>query len=295
MSANDTLNTIINNQHLSNYPFRYCLVAPNKLPYRLDGKLAKPNNPDDFVSLEEISKSDKLESYAGIGISIIESKISAIDVDSCFNTPFDLNSADQRAKEIIEMFKTKAYIEFSFSGKGLRILFHSYPIDKYNDIYYIKNSHNDIEFYQPDNSARYVTLTGRAIYNNPLDVMKDNSTLMVFLDKYMKRKIIHTAREKSGEEDSRNIDELLVVVRNHYLTDFQFQNLWFNRAEGSKNGESDHDWYLLLYLFDNVTKDKEKLRLLFEASPRFKSKDKLHRYKWEYQNHRYFNFMWERL
>ena len=177
MSALDTLERIVENDNLFNYPFRYCLVGADKIPYSLSGSRARPNEASDFCSLDELSLCPNLDKYAGIGISIIESKICAIDVDKCFKEPFNIESADERAKDIIEMFKDLAYIEFSFSGRGLRILFVAEDIPDYETTFYIKNAKTHIEYYQPKGHARYVTLTGQLIYNNSFYKMRDLTTL----------------------------------------------------------------------------------------------------------------------
>lgn len=296
MSAIDTLARIVYNENLVSYPFRYCLVASNKVPYNIKKELAKPNSKEDFCSLSELVECEALSSFEGIGISVIESNISAIDIDKCFSNPFDITSGDERAKFALELFKDKAYTEFSFSGKGLRILFAVGNIENYSNIYYIKNDKTQIEYYQPSNSARYVTLTGRTIYNNSLTKMKDLSDVLTFLNKYMVRPL-KTIRDIStiATQDDRTIDELLVRVKSYYLKDIEFQELWFGTAPGSGSNESQMDYHLLLLLFDHITRDAEKLRILFEKSPYFSTKDKKHMYKWNYGNYRYFKYIYSHL
>ena len=298
MSALDTLTRIIDNENIYNYPFRYCLVNRDKIPYRVDGTRAKPNSGEDFCSLEELAVSPFLEEYVGIGISIVESKICAIDVDKCFKESFDLSSGDDRAKEIIEMFKDKAYIEFSFSGHGLRILFAVDNIPNYTDEYYIKNDRNKIEYYQYGNTARYVTLTGKFIYNNSLLKMTNLDTIYLFLNKYMKRPKTFVKQSKNNEitkDNDKSLEYLMKKVKSLYLTNMVFQDLWFGVAPGSGSNESQLDFHLLSMLYKLIVSDKEKLRQLFEMSPYFKTKDKKHIYKWEYGNYRYFEYMYARL
>ena len=120
-NALDTLLRIAENENLVNSNLKYCLVTEKKLPYKLDNTPAKINNTNDFVDFKELLNGE-LEKYAGIGISIQASKVCAIDVDKCFSIPFDISTGDERAKDIIDRFKKYAYIEFSFSGKGLRVI-----------------------------------------------------------------------------------------------------------------------------------------------------------------------------
>lgn len=308
MSALDTLERIVENDNLCSYPFRYCLVGEDKIPYTFQGARAHPNEEADFCSLEELSQSDKLTKYAGIGISIIASKICAIDVDKCFSTPFDINSADDRAIEIMDMFKDLAYIEFSFSGKGLRILFVGKDIQNYSEIYYIKNAKNKIEYYMPYGNARYVTLTGHVIFDNSLSKMTNLDTLYLFLNKYMLRpKTSHKSMVTCDLTGNNNlsIDELMKKVKSLCLTNLEFQDLWYMTEEEhreklfchilGKSKESEADFHLLALLYQYIVEDKEKLREVFERSDYFNNKDRKHLNKWYYGNYRYFEYIYSHL
>lgn len=298
MSALETLERIAANPHLATLDLRYCLVAEDKVPHTWKGSRARPNAREDFCSLEELCLSEKLDLFAGVGISVVDSKVCAIDVDKCFSIPFSEASGDDRAKDIISMFEGEAYIEFSFSGKGLRILFFAKDIPDYSEKYYIKNDRNKIEYYQPGNTARYVTLTGMAIRDNALDAMSDESVLLAFLDKYMARPKNTLKRALTHEiegNDERSLDELLRRVKSLYLRDMEFQELWFGEAPGSGKNESQMDYHLALILAREITTDKEKLRELFESSPYFKSKDAKHMTKWFYNDYRYWDYIYDHI
>ena len=293
--ALDTLERIINNDNLATYPFKYCLVGKNKIPYTINNVLARPNRKEDFCSLNDLLLNNNVLNYEGIGISIIESNISAIDIDKCFSKKFDINSADDRAKFALDFFKDKAYVEFSFSGKGLRILFQNQNIENYQNKYYIKNDKVQIEFYQPSNSARYVTLTGITIYNNNFNKL-NLSDLLIFLNKYMLRNKIKTdVNINLNLNQGKSIEELLKLIKKYYLKDIEFQNLWFGNAPGSGKNESQLDYHLLILLYNNITQEKEKLRILFEKSPYFSTKDKKHVNKWNYRNYRYFDYIYSKI
>lgn len=294
MNALDTLINIINTNNLYNANLKYCLVGYDKTPFKLNGEHVKPNNINDFIEIDNIINFDKLDKYAGLGISIQASNICAIDVDDCFTNKFDITSADNRAKDIIEIFKDLAYIEFSFSGHGLRILFRQDNIDDYTQKYYIKNDDVSIEYYQPEQSYRYVTITGKVIYNNKIDSNRDFKNIIIsFLDKYMKRKI--KKKEIIEIEDNKNINELMKEVKKQYFKNYTFQNIWFSKAPGSGKDESEKDFYLLSYIYENITQNKEKLKYIFEQSPFFKSKDYYHINKWTKQNYRYFEYLYEQI
>lgn len=293
-NALDTLLRIAENENLVNSNLKYCLVTEKKLPYKLDNTPAKINNTNDFVDFKELLNGE-LEKYAGIGISIQASKVCAIDVDKCFSIPFDISTGDERAKDIIDRFKKYAYIEFSFSGKGLRVIFRQrYDFD--NKKYYIKNETNSIEYYQPEKSYRYVTITGMTIINNPINsIYNFENIIEQFLNDYMLRPIKNISREINEVDNNISIDILRKRLRRKLLLDNRFQDIWFSKAPGSGSDESERDYYLLSCLYESITQNKENIRILFEESPFFKSKDYKHINKWTNQDYRYFNYLYDRI
>jgi len=305
----DVLQKIISNENLANIDFRFCLINEQKLPFQINGEIARPNNVDDFFKFEDITENNisNLSKFIGIGISIQGSNICAIDVDHCFSNPFDISSIDERGKDIIERFKNDAYIEFSFSGTGLRILFNALVPEDYSLKYYIKNSKNNIEFYYPEGSYRYVTLTGRYIYNNL--ILKDNINLDLilidFLNYYMVREIKAYKEQKSASKtkDNKNNKNIKKELRKLLLKNYVFQEYWFSenhakiydKDKGWISLESDKDYFIIKTLYDNITEDYDELKELFETSPFFKSKDDYHVKKWKYNNFRYFKYIYEHL
>lgn len=292
MSAIDVIDKLSNGP-LVFANLKYCLVDEKKRPYRIDNSPARINEVNDFVDFEKLFQCTNLHSYAGIGISIQASNVCAIDVDKCFSRPNDLSSADDRALYFIELFKNFAYGEFSFSGTGLRILFRQSIIDNYSDKFYIKNEQCHIEYYQPSKSYRYVTLTGNTIFDNNIDSNVDFSDIILkFLNQFMLRRVqSHSVYTSSIEE--RSYEELMTLVKKHYLKNINFQNLWFNEAPGSGKDESERDYHLVAFLFENITQDKDLLKRLFESSNFFKTKDSKHMYKWSAQDGRYFNYLYD--
>lgn len=296
MNAFDVLSNIFKNEHLCNANLKYCLVGSNKRPYRYDGKDARPNDIDDFVQLIDLVEANKWIDYAGIGISIQASNICAIDVDKCFSSPFDISTADSRALDVIDRFKHFAYIEFSFSGTGLRVFFRQDNIEDYSSKYYIKNDRVNIEYYQPKQSYRYVTITGRTIVDNPIDSsISYKDDIIDFLNTYMLRPIVVKQHVDVNENDDRSLEDLLKIVKRLYFKDYTFQNLWFTNAPGSGKDESQRDYHLVAYLYENVTQNREKLRQVFECSTFYKTKDSRHISKWLYNDYRYFNYLYDKV
>lgn len=299
MSAIDIINNILYNNNLSTYQFKYCLVTKDKIPYTINNTMVKPNNVQDFCDLYDLVSCMSLDDYVGIGISIQASNICAIDVDHCFEKPFDINTCDDRGKQIIELFKNKAYIEYSFSGTGLRLLFKADNIKNYIENYYIKNDKTHCEFYQPSNPARYVTITGKFIYNNPV-INDATNELHDFLDTFMKRQYKLSLNQNiTDTEENRSYETLMKLVKSLYRKNFFFQDIWFDTKHLSdykgQSLESHKDFTLCKYLYDHITKNKDMLKKIFESSPYFKTKDQKHIYKWEYNNNRYYNYMYARL
>lgn len=280
--------TRLANQHL-----KFCLVDERKVPFRVNGECAKPNHTEDFVELQDLLVCPDLEQYKGVGISIQASGITAIDIDHCFTTPFDITTADNRAIRCIELFENKAYIEFSFSGTGLRILFRFPAIDNYSDLYYTKNSKQGIEFYQPANSFRYVTVTGRSICDCATSYECISDSVYSFLNEFMKKP---KRKEIVGTNNSENdFQKLSVMIKKLYITNGRFQDLWFGKAPGSGRNESELDFNLCKMIFERITTNETQIKLLFESSPYFSTKDWKHKLKWEKDNNRYYHYIYSKL
>lgn len=284
MSSLDTLYNIIENDNLNLLSLKCCLVDENKIPYTVNNSRCRPNTREDFSDLYELINCSKIDSYKGIGFSINFSGISAIDIDKCFLVPFNISSISKKAVDILEIFKD-CYCEFSFSGTGIRILFVVDVEEGYKNNYYIKNSKENVEFYNPSFSYRYVTLTGKYIKNNKVRKIPYEQ-LKIFLDRYMKRPTI--SKIMSFVKGEKSIDELLVDVRKLYFKNSGFQEVWFKKAPGSGKNESELDYELICYLYQYITKDDEQIKEIFMESPYYNSKDNKHIYKFTNNNYKYF-------
>lgn len=295
MSAIDTIESIVNCE-LANYDFRYCFVNRSKIPYRTDGFEARVDVVNDFVKLDELLDSPMLtrKRIVGIGISIQVSNVCAIDVDNCFSEPFVFESIDKRGKEVFELFEDVAYCEFSFSGKGMRIIFLHDVIENYADKYYIKNSKMNIEYYQPSNSNRFVTVTGKYIANNPI---RHTNNTDIALNQFLERFMVRPQRQKHQISTTDDIDFDFAVrkTRQLYIQNSKFQSLWFGHAPGAGKDESERDFQIVAMLYENVTTNEDMIRQLFETSPYFESKDEQHLRKWMNNNYRYFKYIYSHL
>lgn len=291
MNALTTIERILDT-HLVCSNLKLCVVDNKKRPFTTQETPARVNEMSDFVELSELLSMRNIDKYAGIGMSIQANKICAIDVDNCFSEANNIDTINDIGRDILNRFKSE-YCEFSFSGTGLRILFFAELINNYNELFYIKNAIKHIEFYQPSSSFRYVTITGNAIFDNDLHNVNEN-VLLNFLNTHMKRKskmIVHKPVIVNAISD----DKAKKLLRYHYFTNAKFQDVWFTNAPGSGKDESERDFYLISYLYENITQDKTQIKMLFESSPFFKSKDWKHQKKWTAQNYRYYNYLYEQI
>lgn len=293
MSAIDTISRIVETQ-LVNEELKYCLVNERKIPFTITNVIARINRVEDFVDLHTLFDNDILNEYSGVGISVQASKVIAIDIDNCVTKPFSINHINDFAKDIINIFKEVGYVEFSFSGTGIRILLKAPAIKNYSKTYRTKHSKLGLEFYQYNMPGRYVTVTGKVLYNNTLKELQDTRLITQFLDTYLKKEFNQTI-EFSESSDSRTEEDLMKLIRRHYIKNSNFQELWFTPAPGSGKDESERDFFLVKYIFNNITQDRNKVKLLVEKSHFFKTKDNKHIFKWRRNNHWYFNYIFNNI
>lgn len=295
-SALEVLENISNSPALLEADLKYCYMNKDKVPYigTLSKTRAKPNDINCFVSLDKMNF-DYATEYAGLGISVQASKICGIDVDHCFSEPFNINSIDVRGEDIINRFKDFAYIEFSFSGTGLRVFFKANEIKDYKEKYYIKNSNTQCEYYYcQSESFRYLSITGKTIVEHKIELINDE-LLLNFLNTYMVRpKIVKKSVAITNKNETihsfANDEQALKYYK---LKNKRFQDVWFSTAPGSGADESERDFFLVKFIFENITINKDKIREIFEQSDFYKSKDYKHKKKWE--NPRYLDYIYGRL
>ena len=81
------------------------------------------------------------------------------------------------------------------------------------------------------------------------------------------------------------------IVKQKYMTNVTFQNLWFDKAPGHGSNESERDYQLVATLFEDVTRDPDKILELFMRSNFYKTKDRSHVFKFTRDNYRYFWYL----
>ena len=229
-----------------------------KKPFNvLTGHGAKSNDPSTFVGYptllnhihKYLSYDESGKQRGGIGLGIFRG-FSAIDIDHCID---ENGVISEMAQDIINY--CQSYTEYSPSKTGIRIIFKTNnKIDK--DNYYINNHKLGLEIYISDNTNKFVTITGNKLSGDEIAELD----IQYILDKYMKKGVF-------------DIDKILEK-------DAKLKELWFATAPGSHADESERDAALCCKLAFYLKNDQLLIKQYFEESPYYKSKDTLHKKKW---------------
>lgn len=159
---------------------------PAKVPYNpKTGKPAKSTDPSTFGAYADV-RNYAAAGYDGIGVGIF-GHIAAIDIDHCIEIGSDGKPAlTEMAHDIVGMMQG-AYMEYSPSGRGVRILClvpDGFSYDK--DIYYINNQRLGLEIYVAGATGKYVSVTGNT-WTPGVDLSDQSNQLRAVMDKYMRR------------------------------------------------------------------------------------------------------------
>ncbi|MBW9212427.1 MULTISPECIES: hypothetical protein [Terrabacteria group] len=230
-----------------------------KIPFNpiTDG-YASVNNPKTFTSFDKAS--EKLSSYDGLGIRV-DGKLLAIDVDDCVTN----GALNELAKEIVSHFP-QSYIEFSPSGKGLRIFtFLPNSVSYSNDIYKMKTK--EVEVYVAGFTNRFVTVTGHVYQEG--EIKENDEGLVWLLEKYLKR-------EKRANSISHNFksyltDEEIIEKASKASNKDKFLSLWSGDTS-SYTSKSEADLALASILTFYAGGNYEQIDRLFRDSKLFRAK-----------------------
>ena len=221
----------------------------------------------------------------GLGIGLF-GNLCGIDIDHAVQADGTLSPT---AKDIIDYFDG-AYMEYSYSGKGVHILFICKDQKKYRKYYtkmtevqLIKKGILDVgglEFYQGQVDNRYLTLTGNIIPQRT----KNNYTVPVqkltaFLDKYF---TVPVQSIQPIAPTSSNTKEDLAWARFglYTLKNELFRKAFNKPATGYGGTESEDDLALACRAAFWTNNNPEAIRIVFEASPHYSTKDPDHLDKW---------------
>lgn len=239
------------------------LTDKGKIPIdALTGKMARSNDKTTFHPYQQVM--EKLHNYynfdennqmlGGLGLGIFNG-FSAIDIDNCRD--IKTGKLSEMAEDIIDF--CQSYTEISPSNRGIRIIFKTANvIDK--ERYYINNHNLGLEIYISENTNKYVTITGNALY--PSQVKEIDITYI--LNKYM---------QKSGSSSDTSLQKAL-------KKDSKLIELWNGKAPGAHANESELDLALCNKLAFYLNCDYNAINNAFISSPYFRSKDEDHKKKW---------------
>lgn len=241
---------------------------------------------DDMSTFYTYSQAMRLmQPDEGLGIGLF-GNLCGIDIDHAVNED---GSLSQTAKDIIDYFDG-AYMEYSYSGKGVHILFFCAQQRKYQK-YYTKmgvkqltakgiTDIEGLEFYQGRVDNRYLTLTGNIIpQRNKNNYSVTPQKITAFLDKYF---IIPVQPKSHPTSTSSNTKEDLAWARFglYTLKDEKFKEAFDKPATGYGGTESEDDLTLACRAAFWTNNNPEAIRIVFEASPHYKTKDADHLKKW---------------
>lgn len=245
----------------------------------------KPNDLHTFFSFDKALEIMQPDEGLGVGMW---GYLCGIDIDHCID---ENGVISDEALAIIDYFDS--YAEASVSGTGVHILFLCKDQYKDKNTYYIKlgkkhmkeksiSGMEGLEFYQGLHDHRYLTLTGNKIHDMNTEWV-DGTKVLSFLEKYFKRPPvvgISVTTTSSDAEDKAWMKWALLERKPKKLYD-----CWFKMPTGSGGTESEDDLIFMSELAFWSNKNPNVMRLTFEASRYYKSKDDKHLRKWARQDY----------
>ena len=194
-----------------------------KIPYNANnGEKARSNDTSTWCDYKTADTAyNHYEKYDGIGFMFADG-FGGIDIDDHHS---EQQQGNKNANEILELFKG-TYIERSPSGNGYHIIFKvdkdSVPVDengKWNDEFYKKNPHNELECYIGGFTNRYFTFTGNKCSNGEY-ITDQTEQFLIFLSKHMRKSDFQKKQEKQSNcnlsvatPKNLSIDDILQKAR----------------------------------------------------------------------------------
>lgn len=237
-----------------------------------NGKITKvPVNPDNATPIDcnnernwlafndAVSAITTNEAITGLGFVFTENdNFVGIDIDGCVDENGNLSSV---AEDIVNLFKEKAYIEFSPSGKGLHII----TLGKKNGTS-SKNATLGLEMYD---KKRYFTVTGDALFNTAI-VEDCTAEIEIIYHKYFMKKEEQLSMVSIIEND---ILELMFAGKNGD----RLRSLYDGQWESYYPSQSEADLALCNALAFYTGKDANEMDMIFRKSALFRPKwDQIH-------------------
>lgn len=272
---------------LRNYGM-FCMNR-NKVPYRVDGIKARPNDIKDFTTYSKAK--EHIGDYDGISLGLFTSKsglnLCAIDIDHCVTKDGEIT---QFAWNIIRKMQT--YAEFSPSGTGIHILFYSHKVwDK--DKYYT-NKREIVDYETGEVVTCDGVPTGLEIYNSGMTskVMRcsENPIPSAISDirecgiDWLLNGLMVKQEIIIDHEDEGEAPHFSESITDYFARDSKLRELYNKTDHDESEGDSQTDMALCCKLAFYTAKDEQRIDELFRSSQWFVSKNDRHKDKWTKRN-----------
>ena len=241
----------------------------SKIPYALNGKMAKSNDRrtwSSFEAITELLSADSGKNYKGYGFMISDGFV-FVDCDHCVS--YD-GKIDKRGQDVLSAFPL-SFAEISQSGSGLHILTRGRIPRGFN------NRSSGVEMYS---ARRFCAVTGNAI--QALEPTDEQDGLDYVFNKYSTGagKTIATYSRQLPTGISSNTDRWVIThamnIKGQRGRDFQ---TLFSGDISSYESASEADSALCVLLAFWCDRDQAQIDRIFRQS-------RLYRPKWEREDYR---------
>ena len=241
-------------------------TKPSKVPYQLNGQLAKINDSSTWTTFDKTHMAylGSNGKFKGVGYVFAEDDpFVGVDIDDCID---DNGNISDEARAIIDEFY--CYTEYSQSGKGIHIIAEaSIPGEK--------RRAGNIEIYD---SSRYFAMTGNKIPGSPGNSAPRQTEINNLYARLFNNEKIESPKTIGDSIDDLSDDEVIRKALNARNSD-RFNSLFFE-GDISANAYDDSAADLALCnILAYYTKDANQIDRLFRKS-------KLFRQKWEREDYR---------
>jgi putative DNA primase/helicase len=238
-------------------------AKPRKVPYQVNGKEAKSNDPNTWTTFDAVVKAMDTGKYDGVGFQFGNSPFCGYDHDNCVID----GAVTPEAYEVIQ--KLNSYTELSQSGTGIHIIIEASKIGEK-----CKNTSTGQEMYD---TGRGFWITGKRVEGTPATVEKRQAECESLYRKMFPKKESPQQQIRKASQlqlsDSEIIDKALKAKNGD-----DFRRLYNGDISGNNNDHSSAD----LAFCDTLafyTKDFDTIDRIFKSSG-------LYRDKWDRQDYK---------
>lgn len=240
-------------EEMRNYP-QWCVwrmedrdaSKPTKVPYQINGKLAKVDNPDTWTDYYSAVHAVSLGGYDGIGFMLTPNDpYSIIDLDDT------KGNTEQRQRQQFVFEQFYSYAERSPSGNGLHIIVRGkVPSGCRRD---------NIEVYS---DKRYMTMTGDVL--RPAPINDHQQLLNVLWEQINAKRNAHTGGSQIDEPQTIPDEDVIARARNAANGE-KFAELFEGQWQKYYGSQSDAD-FALIDIIQFYTKNREQITRIFRTS-----------------------------